>query len=82
MPDNGVVSREVIIAVLRAHGVDITSQSFNGDEHTTMMKGSIVEVQVFPPTVNRHMVGRLARKFNVPVHHFYHPEVTPGNLLH
>ena len=82
MPDDGGVSLVDVVATLRAHGVDIASQSLNGDVRTAMMKGQIVEVQVFPHTVNRHMVNRLARKFDVPVHHFYHPEVAPGNTLH
>ena len=75
MPDDGGVSLVDVVATLRAHGVDIAAQSLNGDVHTTMMKGQIVEVQAFPHNVNRHMVNRLARKFNIPVHHFYHPEV-------
>ena len=83
MPDDGGVLLDVIVSVLRAHGVDISSQSLDdGNVHTTIMKSTIVEVQVFPPTVNRHMVNRLAHKFCIPVHHFYHPEVADGNTLH
>ena len=51
MPDDGGVSLVDVVATLRAHGVDMASQSFNGDVHTTMMKGQIVEVQVFPHTL-------------------------------
>ena len=41
MPDNGGVKFDAIVCVLKAHGVDITSQSFDGktEEHTTMIKG-------------------------------------------
>ena len=76
MADSGSVKAEVVVEVLRAHDVDVSTDSTSENEQTVMIDGDVVEVQEFPSTVNRRMVNRLAHKFNVPIHHFYHPELS------
>ena len=84
MNDSDGIHSTIAVVVLRAHKVDTSVQPSdeNQQELTTMIKGNIVEVQQFPRVLSRRMVNRLARLFDVPVHHFYHPELAPQSTVH
>lgn len=71
--DEGLVSRDVVIAVLGAHGVDCYPSGGHA-EQLVLAKDGRYETQSFPPVVIRKMLHRLSRLFGVPIHHFYHPE--------
>ena len=84
MNDSDGIHSTIAVEVLRAHKVDVSVQSSdeNQQELTTMSKGNFVEVQQFPHALSRRMVNRLARLFDVPVHHFYHPELASQATVH
>jgi hypothetical protein len=67
----GDVSKEILISVLRANGVDVSNQEDTG--MTVFAKGDVIEVVNLDPFVRRKMVHWFQRKFNVPIHLFYNP---------
>lgn len=80
-----VVSTQTVIEVLRAHNVDVFThqRDDNGLEETIMICGEIIDIKCFHATVSRRMLGHLSRKFShVPIHHFYHPEQAPPQIVH
>lgn len=91
MADDGKVPRAIILEILRARGVDlgVGGPPTAGEKpETKLAKGSdpkeTLNVYVLPDLVNRRMVQYLARKYGVPIHHFYNPDMalkgnSPGN---
>ena len=79
-----VVSAQTVVDVLRAHGVEVfTHQTEQGLEETIMVYGETIEVKCFIANVSNRVLQQLTRKFpNVPIHHFYHPEQAPPNIVH
>lgn len=69
--DDGV-SRDVVLAVLTASGVGV---SIGDDGKSILALDEVLEAQFLPPVVARHLVGRLAKKFGIPINHFWHPEM-------
>lgn len=70
---------QTVIDVLRAHDIEVFSRSVEGNpdsltEETVIVKDGIPEVHCFGPVVKRRMLNTLARKYDVPVHHFWNPE--------
>lgn len=84
MADDGSIPTKTAVDVLRAHGIGvcIRQATDDSDEQTLMVKDLVVDAQTFPLAVNRRMVHRIARKFDIPIHYFYHPELTPQTLQH
>ena len=68
----GTVKKSAVLRVLRNNGVSVTD---DGDK-TILSKGEICEVYYFPPSLNRRMLHTLARKYVIPVHYFYHPDLS------
>lgn len=69
----GVVSREDVLKVLAAHGVDCYPCAADASL-TTVAKDDVLEAYALPAMLGRSLIGTLARKFNIPAHHFFHPE--------
>ena len=44
-----------------------------------MIKGGTVLAEVLPEWLSRKTLHYLARKFDIPIHHFYNPEMAPKN---
>lgn len=76
--DEGYVDRATVIKVLRAHGVEASLMPLKDQpDMMLLVKGDIIISQKMPPALARKMIQYLARKFNVPVHHFYNPIMAP-----
>jgi hypothetical protein len=75
MSESGEVDRDVVIAVLRQNGVDVHGQDDGPEDMLVLAKGNKVEGQRLPKMVSRKMLHYLARKYDIYIHHFYHPEV-------
>ena len=62
-----------VLEVLRLHGVDVaeigTTIYLSRDE---THKALDLEARIY-----RRMIQTLSRWFDVPIHHFYHPEMIP-----
>ena len=76
MIDNhpATVGREHVLNLLRLHDVEVSPDE-EGDLYD-LRKGEVVESQALSPGVPRHMVGRLSRKFGVPMGLFFEPPHT------
>jgi len=66
----GSVKKDVALEVLVAHGVSVVHKG----NKVILSKGNVIEVQLFPARLHRRMLHRLARRFDIPIYHFYHPE--------
>ena len=75
MNDNGEVRIEIVLGVLRAHkcGVDLGGDTIS----VSCPEGLVFHVFTHAPVLRRNLVIRLARKFNIPSDHFYHPLRAP-----
>ncbi len=72
----GVVARANVIDVLRRHQVEVSRASVDSPEFV-LVKGSVTEVQPIPDSVRRQTLHYLARKFDIPIHHFFNPLRAP-----
>lgn len=68
------VSRDIVIAALRASKVDV---SINGDE-VTIAKGGRIETLIFTEEIEKQMLFRLQFHFGVPIHWFFNPHMIPN----
>jgi hypothetical protein len=73
--EGGEVDRETVIAVLRANQVDVHGQEDGPAGMLVIAKGELIEARQLPKSVSRKMVHYLSRKFSVPIHLFYNPEM-------
>jgi hypothetical protein len=62
-----------VAAVLRLHGVDVATIGTT----TYLSRGETHKAVDFESRIRRRMIQTLARWFEVPVHHFFHPEMIP-----
>ncbi len=72
--ESGEVDRETIFVVLRFHKVEISPDP-NNKGAMLLVRGDIVESKMIPEAVGRRLVQYLKRRFDIPVHHFYRPEM-------
>ncbi len=70
----GNVQSEIVINVLRAHGVDVSRRRGTIDMWI-FAKGKIVEVHKLDCYISRRILHHLQYKFNIPIHHFYNPHM-------
>lgn len=63
------VTREAVLAALRAHGVTVSQ---GGEYYYLSRLGGRREAQCLPPFVPRRMVLYLARVFEIDPHYFWH----------
>ena len=68
----GSLKRDDVLKVLQANGVSVVPNSDN--TLFTVFNERIVEVYALEDRVHRRMIHRFARRFEIPVHRFYHPE--------
>jgi hypothetical protein len=69
--EDGSVARDVVVLVLQKYGVSLKSES----GLVTLFRDGIPEAYRFPEHIPRKMLHRLHVRFNVPIEHFYHPEM-------
>lgn len=72
--ETGEVDKETILVVLRFHNVDISPDPEN-EGAMLLVRGDIVDSIMIPEWVGRRLVQYLKRTFDIPVHHFYRPEM-------
>ena len=65
------VSLKTVIDVLKKYNISVTVQK----GLTQINENDISEVLILTNPVHRNMIHHLARKCNIPIHYFYHPEV-------
>ncbi len=70
------VKREIVLDVLRAHHVEI-APSENDPGVSKLFKDGIAEGQHLPTMIPKKLLQRFSYKFNIPIHHFFHPELAP-----
>jgi hypothetical protein len=66
----GSIPRPTVIDVLIKNDVSV---AVKGSDFV-LSKGDILEVHKLPDPLHRRMIGRLANRFGIPVHKFYHPD--------
>jgi hypothetical protein len=70
----GYVKREIVIDVLRAHGVDVSLREGTTDMWV-LAKDKIIEVHQLNCYVSRKVLHHFQYKFSIPIHHFYNPHI-------
>jgi hypothetical protein len=73
--EGGEVDRDIVIAVLRANGVDVHRQDQGPADMLVIAKSGLIEAQQMPKVLSRKMVHYFSRKYGIPIHHFYNPEM-------
>ncbi|HUX65868.1 MAG TPA: hypothetical protein VMV31_00110 [Terriglobales bacterium] len=68
----GVVGKQVAILVLRASGIDVAPT--DGGMHE-IASNDYSETIRLPECLDRKLVHHLSRKFKVPIHHFFNPQM-------
>jgi hypothetical protein len=74
--EDQLVDRTTVINVLQRHGVEVSLLPGQKDV-ALFVKGDIIEVKILPSEAGRKFLHYLARKFDVPVHHFWNPLMAP-----
>jgi hypothetical protein len=67
--NDGSVSRDAVVAVLRKNGVLVTKDR---EFYVLSGPGNTVESHRLPDVVRRRQLHALARRFLIEVRHFYH----------
>lgn len=73
-PETGEVDRGTVLTVLRHYKVEV-SQDTEDQDCFLLIRGDIVSSKCLPAMVGRRMLQYFKRTFDVPIHHFYHPEM-------
>jgi len=73
---DATVHRDTVVKVLKATGVDV---SVDGDNFTLAKEGVAIQTYVLPLQVGRKMLFRFEHRFKIPIHWFFHPEMTPAH---
>jgi len=79
-PDTGEVDREAVFSVLRHYKVDLSPDPMQGG-NTLMVRGEVALSLPFDPWVRRRTLQLLKRRFSIPIHHFYRPEMMAFETL-
>lgn len=58
--------------MLRAHGAFVSVEN-DGKAHT-IIRDDFMAVEILEDEVRLRMVRTFARRLNIPIHHFFHPE--------
>jgi hypothetical protein len=69
---SGEVKLRIVLAVLEAHNVDVSKAVEGG---WRLAKDDLLEICFFPDPVHRRTLHWLSRKYGIPIHHFYRPEL-------
>jgi hypothetical protein len=79
-PDSGEVDRETVINVLRHHKIDVSPDPLL-EGNTLMVRGLVAVSLPFDAWVKRKTTDLLKRRFGIPVHHFFKPEMMAFETL-
>jgi hypothetical protein len=74
--ESGYVNREIVIDILRRHGVGMSPLS-GAPEVMILIKGDKIDARPLSDEVSRCVLRYLTRRFNIPIHHFYTPLMAP-----
>lgn len=69
------VNRKIVLDVLRNHQVEAVTSSIDPRVTNLFKAGVPVEGQKLPEMVPKKLLHRFAHRFDIPIHHFYHPEL-------
>lgn len=75
---DGVVRREIVVGVLMKSGVDVSVDDggyYTISRKTVATGDGRTEVIFLPAELHRNLLHRLQYRFNVPIEHFYHPDM-------
>lgn len=70
------MARETVLDVLRQFSVFVVD--LGGEKFSLARESAEPEIHRLPDMLGRKMVGYLARKFEVPIQLFWHPEQVAG----
>jgi hypothetical protein len=74
----GYVPKAVVIDVMQRHGVEVTCDDDGDGLMLHFIKGQTELSMRLVSEVDRRILQKLKRTFNVPIHHFYHPLMAPA----
>jgi hypothetical protein len=69
---DSTVNRTVVITVLRRFGVGVSLES---DGKVLLARQGRIEATIMPDWVGKRMLHYLARRYEIPIHFFWHPEM-------
>ena len=78
MPNDGKVTRKIVLETLGRCGVVVDEKS---KDFYLLQMGDAMEVINLPFEVCRRRLQELQRKFRVPIHYFYNPDMAPKREL-
>jgi hypothetical protein len=67
----GAADRDIVIQVLRDHGVSVVQQEDQAEGMLLISKGEYFEARRFPVVCRKKLLRRLERKFGIPLSKFY-----------
>jgi hypothetical protein len=79
-PDSGEVDRETVVNVLRHHKVDVSPDPLEPSS-MLMVRGNVAMSLPLDAWVKRRTTDLLKRRFNIPAHHFFRPEMMAFETL-
>jgi hypothetical protein len=71
MNESGDLDRDVVIAVLEKHGVEVRGQQEGPADMLVLSKGDRIEGQRLSEVVSIKMIRYLARTYGIPLKAFY-----------
>jgi hypothetical protein len=74
-PETGEVDRATVFYVLQYYKVEITDPDPIEPDATLLIRGELVWSKPIPQWCGRRLIQDLKRTFNIPIHHFYRPEM-------
>jgi len=78
MSVDGTVPFQVAIGILKASQCHVGPGDLDGTADVSSPDGTIHHSLVVTSDLSRHCIIGLARKFDIPPHHFYHPLEVQG----
>jgi hypothetical protein len=69
------IDRAIVIQVLRRNSVSVKEQNTDEPRAYLLVKAERLEVIELHPEVARRMLQYLQRKFGVPIHLFFNPDM-------
>lgn len=79
--ETGEVARDAVFQVLRFYKVEITDPDPVESTSTLLIRGDVVWSKPIPEWCGRRLIQDLKRTWNIPIHHFYHPEMMTAGLI-
>jgi len=73
--ESGEVPAKTVLEVLRSHGVEISEPDQDG--MVVLAKGDKLESRRVPPYASKKLLQYFSRQYEIPIHHFYNPDMVP-----